>query len=143
MKRLVGILTLVLIGAIYSNAQTNGQTQNESSSGNQEEIWYEVDVIAQFPGGYPKFYQYIAKNLKYPADARRDGIEGKVMVQFVIDSTGSIKPETIKVIKGLTKSCDEETIRLISECPKWIPGRITSLNKNVPTRMTVPVTFKR
>lgn len=105
-----------------------------------EEIWFKVDVPASFPGGMAKFYQYINENLKYPKDARKASVEGSV--GFVVDSLGMIVPESIAVIQSLHPSCDEEAIRLILACPKWIPARSTELNRNVRGRVVLPVIFK-
>lgn len=96
-----------------------------------------VEESATFPGGLPKFYEYLLKNIKMPRDAR--GISGKVFVEFVIDSTGQILPEDIKVIKSLSQSCDAEAIRLIKGSPKWIPGRLG--NKRTRQRMVMPIGF--
>jgi len=142
-------LTFTLITILTSTILTYGQ--NEEKKGVDQltpqtdngEKWYKVDVSPSFPGGIPKFFDYLNKNLKYPKDAKKEGIEGKVMIEFVVDSTGAIRPGTVNIVKGLFKSCDDEAIRLITESPQWIPGRVTELNKNVPVKMTLPINFKR
>jgi protein TonB len=68
-------------------------------------------------GGYSAFYEYISKKLKYPAQARRMGIEGKVFVEFIVDKDGSITEVT--VMKGIGSGCDEEAIRVIKAAPKF------------------------
>lgn len=106
-----------------------------------EEIYYRVDQRPEFPGGMGEFYKYLFKNMKYPKDAKKQGISGKVHVQFIIDSTGYVIQDQVKIHSGLSPSCDEEAIRLIKESPKWLPGRSSALNKNVPVRMIMPITF--
>lgn len=109
----------------------------------QEEDWTIVDVAPSFPGGYGKFYSYINKNLKYPKDAKKKRIEGRVLVEFIIDSTGYILTDSTKVIQSLFDSCDNEAMRLVNESPQWNPGRQTKFNKNVRVRMRMPIEFKR
>lgn len=88
-------------------------------------------------GGVSAFYSYISNNLKIPMDARN--IKGKVFVEFIIDSTGQILPEDVKVVRGLSPSCDAEAIRVIRKSPPWVPGR--QGNKRVRQRMVIPISF--
>ncbi|MEO7991630.1 MAG: TonB family protein [Chryseolinea sp.] len=97
-----------------------------------------IEEPASFPGGFGQLAKYFAKNTRAPKDARN--IHGKVMVEFVVDKTGAIPPEEIKVIQGLSKSCDEEAIRLIREFPKWNPGKQNG--RPVKSRFVMPVNFK-
>ena len=138
-KQAVITLTLILTGTIL----TYGQTDDKKTDDQAQEKFYKVDISPTFPGGIPKFFEYLNKNLIYPKDAKKEKIEGKVMVEFVVDSTGAIRPGTVNVVKSLYKSCDDEAIRLITASPNWIPGRVTELNKNVPVRMVLPVSFQR
>lgn len=89
-------------------------------------------------GGYSAFYEYISKKLKYPAQARRMGIEGKVFVEFIVDKDGSITDVTL--MKGIGGGCDEEAIRIIKASPKWKPGK--QRGQPVKVKMTVPIVFK-
>ena len=91
-----------------------------------------------FPGGMPAFYEYVSKNLKYPNQARRMGIEGRVFVQFVVGKNGSITDVT--AIKGIGAGCDEEAVRVIKSSPNWSPGK--QRGKPVKVRMILPITFK-
>ena len=79
-------------------------------------------------------YQY----LKYPASAIRDGIQGKVMVDFVIEKDGSITD--VRVVKGVSEELDEEAVRVVSASPKWKPGRLNGTK--VRTSLTIPIEFK-
>ena len=98
-----------------------------------------VEKFASFAGGAEKFYEYIAKKIKYPEDAKRDSITGDVHVQFVVSSTGNILPESIKVLKGLSVSCDAEAMRIIKEAPKWIAG--STKTASIEQTITFPVSF--
>ncbi|TAF67259.1 MAG: energy transducer TonB [Cytophagales bacterium] len=104
----------------------------------QEEIFLVVEDPANFPGGIEKFYKYVQKEMEYPTQARRMGLEGKVTVQFVVDKDGSITD--VKVLKGIGGGCDEEAIRVIKASPKWNPGK--QRGQNVKVRMSLPISFK-
>lgn len=89
-------------------------------------------------GGMSAFYEYVSKNLKYPAQARRMGIEGRVYVQFIVDKDGSLSD--VKAIKGIGAGCDDEAVRIIKQAPKWNPGK--QRGRPVRVRMVLPVVFK-
>ena len=89
-------------------------------------------------GGYAAFYKFLSKNLKYPKQARKIGIEGKVFMQFVIDKDGSITDA--QVIKGIEYGCDVEALRVINKHPKWNAGK--QRGRAVKVRMVVPIVFK-
>ncbi len=103
-----------------------------------EEIFTIVEDQPEPRGGMAAFYEYVSKNLKYPAQARRMGIEGKVFVEFIVDKDGSIT--NVKAIKGIGAGCDEEATRVIAKAPKWKPGK--QRGRPVKVRMILPITFK-
>ena len=105
-----------------------------------EEVFVVYEEPASFPGGMQSFNNYINKNIKFPKEVKNGTISGKVLVDFVIDSTGQIPPDEIKIKQGLCKSCDEEAIRLIKGSPKWNPG--VQRDKPVRQRMIMPIMFK-
>ena len=100
-----------------------------------------IDVVEQFPsfpGGQGELMRYISSHLKYPPIAEENGIQGRVIVKFVVCANGSIKD--VKVAKGVEPSLDAEAVRLISTMPHWIPGKQNGVA--VSTYYTVPVIFK-
>ncbi|MCK5104802.1 MAG: energy transducer TonB [Cyclobacteriaceae bacterium] len=97
-----------------------------------------VESMPSFEGGISEFYKFVGKNLKYPAQARRMGIEGKVFVHFVVDKDGSLSD--IKVVRGIGAGCDAEVLRIIHKSPKWNPGK--QRGRPVRVRMMLPITFK-
>ena len=103
-----------------------------------DEIFTIVEDQPAPPGGMSAFYKYVATTLRYPAQARRMGIEGKVFVQFVVDKDGSLTD--VQAIKGIGAGCDEEAVRVISKAKKWKPGR--QRGRAVKVRMILPITFK-
>jgi hypothetical protein len=96
---------------------------------------------AEFPGGMASFYKYISKKMRVPKELENQNIRGKVFVEFVIDSVGNIKKESVKVKQSLLPSCDNEAVRLIVNCPRWIPAVDLKTNKNVATIYTLPILF--
>jgi protein TonB len=103
-----------------------------------DEIFDVVETQPNPPGGMAGWNQYLAKNLKYPTQARRMGIEGTVIVVFVINVDGSI--QDVEVLRGIGGGCDEEAVKVVSEAPKWEPGK--QRGRAVRTRMRLPIRFK-
>ncbi len=97
-----------------------------------------VESMPEFDGGISAFYKFVGENLKYPAQARRLGIEGKVYVNFVVDRDGSLSQ--LVIARGIGAGCDEEVLRILEMSPKWIPGKQRGNPVNV--RMMLPITFK-
>jgi TonB family protein len=87
----------------------------------EDEIFVKVDEPASFPGGIHAWGNDLNKNLKYPKQAQRMGIEGRVFVQFIVEKDGSLS--NVKVVKGIGGGCDEEALRFVINQPKWIPGK--------------------
>lgn len=100
-------------------------------------VYNYVEQMPEPPGGMGALLQYIGKNIKYPAMALRNQVEGKVFVNFVVGPDGSISD--VKVQKGIGAGCDEEAARVIKGLPKWTPGKQNG--RAVSVSFTVPVTF--
>ena len=92
----------------------------------------------QFHGGYDAMMNYFANNLTYPEAAEIEGIQGRVIVRFVVNTDGSIGD--VRVLRSVHKTVDSEAIRLVRNMPKWIPGKLNG--KPVRTEFTVPITFR-
>ena len=103
-----------------------------------EKIFQAVEQQPGFPGGQAELMKYLSNNLKYPPAAAEEGIQGRVVVQFVVSKTGAISD--VKVISPLHPHCDKEASRLISSMPKWIPGKQNGIPVNV--YYTIPIRFK-
>jgi len=103
-----------------------------------DQIFTIVEDNAAFPGGNAAYGKYLRKNLKYPNQARRMGIEGKVYVQFIVDKKGNISE--VKAVKGIGAGCDEEAVRVIKNSPAWKPGK--QRGRPVKQRMIIPIVFK-
>jgi protein TonB len=103
-----------------------------------DQIFLVVEETATPKGGMSAFYKFVADRMKYPAQARRMGIEGRVFVEFVINRDGSITD--VKAIKGIGAGCDEEAVRVVQSAPPWNPGK--QRGKPVRQRYVVPIIFK-
>jgi protein TonB len=112
--------------------------QAEEPKEETEEIFTIVEESAAPKGGMGAFYKYVSDKMKYPAQARRMGIEGRVFVEFVIGKDGSISD--VKAVKGIGAGCDEEAVRVVQSAPAWTPGK--QRGKSVKQRMVLPITFK-
>jgi len=103
----------------------------------ETEIFNVVETSPEFPGGEKALKQYLKSNLKYPEEAFRNQVSGRVAVQFIVNADGIISD--VKVMKSLGFGCDEEAIRLIKEMPAWIPG--SQDGRPVKTVMNVLIYF--
>ena len=97
-----------------------------------------VEEMPQFPGGQAALLEYLAKNIKYPVVAEENGIQGKVIVTFVVERDGSITD--VKVVKSVDPSLDKEASRVVKSMPRWQPGKQNG--SAVRVKYTVPVQFR-
>lgn len=104
----------------------------------EEAIFTITEQRAEFPGGSKRMLKFLQQNLKYPAKARRMGIEGRVFVEVVIGKDGTII--SLKVMKGLGSGCDQEALRVVKKMPKWKPAK--QRGRPVKQKIIIPVTFK-
>jgi len=97
-----------------------------------------VEQMPQFPGGPAALLEFMSKSIKYPEEAFKNGIQGRVIVTFVVNKDGSISDAN--VVKSVDPQLDEEALRVVHSMPNWIPGRQNGEPVNV--KYTVPITFK-
>ena len=105
--------------------------------GKNSTVYDMVEQAPAFPGGSQAMMQFIKDNLKYPQIAKENGIQGRVILQFVVDETGQVTDP--KVIRSIDPSLDTEAIRLVLSMPRWIPGMQDG--KAVAVKYTFPVMF--
>ena len=103
-----------------------------------EKVFDVVEQMPSFPGGNSALMQYLNSNIKYPAIAAENGVQGRVIVQFVVEKDGSITD--VRVAKSVDPSLDKEAARVVKSMPNWIPGKQNG--SAVRVKYTVPVTFK-
>lgn len=114
----------------------SGPSEEEESEGNQ--IFTVVEQQPEFPGGEAALMAYIKKNLKYPAFAAENGIQGRVTLSFTVEKDGSIA--NIEVMRSPAEELSKEAIRVVQSMPKWKPGK--QRGKAVRVKYVLPVTFR-
>ena len=117
----------------------NSAIQHETVDEDSDFVCVLVEVQPEFPGGMDGLMKYLAKNLRYPAKAKANKVQGRVVLKFIVDKQGCISD--VKVVKSLDPECDAEAIRLIKNMPKWIPGKIDG-EPVERCSFTCPVIFK-
>jgi protein TonB len=110
----------------------------QTTVGNEDEVMRVVEQLPEFPGGMVEFMKWLSRNLQYPAIAQRQGIEGKVVVTFIVNKDGTIANP--KVDKSANTYLDNEALRVIRMMPKWKPGMIGK--KPCRTMFAIPINFK-
>lgn len=122
---------------------TSTEKQDEQSSkmevkADENGIYTVAEEMPMYPGGTGELMKFLSKNLQYPASSMEKGIQGRVVVQFVVQKDGSI--ENAKIVRSVDPLLDKEALRVINQMPKWEPGKVQG--KAVPVKYTVPVNFK-
>ena len=140
--------TKTTIGAfnVVGNDEVGGEVlkakeeiaQPEPPKEEENKVFDVVEENPSFPGGQAALMQWLHENIKYPVIAAENGIEGRVIVQFIVSKTGSISD--VRVVRGVDPSLDKEAVRVVSNMPNWTPGRQNGTTVNV--RFTLPVTFR-
>ena len=110
----------------------------EEEEVDEQQIFTIVEENPEFPGGMAECYKWIGKNLQYPTISAENGVQGRVTVNFVVNTDGSIVD--IKVLRGVDPYLDKEAIRVVSKMPKWKPGK--QRGKAVRCSFNLPVRFK-
>ncbi|MCQ2128107.1 MAG: energy transducer TonB [Bacteroidaceae bacterium] len=104
----------------------------------EEKVFDVVEQMPDFPGGMSALMQYLNKHIKYPVVAEENGIQGRVIVTFVVEKNGSITD--VQVVKSVDPSLDKEAVRVVKSMPNWIPGKQNG--SAVRVKYTLPVTFR-
>jgi len=104
----------------------------------KEEVFRSVEQMPQFPGGEAALMKYLQSHIQYPPMAAENNVQGRVVVQFVVDKTGKVGE--VKVVRSVDKDLDKEAVRVCKSLPKFTPGRQNG--QAVSVWYTLPVTFK-
>ena len=121
-----------------SDAGKGGSPQLITEEPMEEPVYKVVEVMPEFPGGMKALMDFIQKNIRYPEDAHKNNVQGRVIVKFVINTDGSISDAI--VIKKVSPSLDNESVRVIMAMPKWEPAE--NNGKKVASYYNLPITFK-
>jgi protein TonB len=134
-RLLLLIIGIVVPSFIYAQDKQNG---NAVQGSDVEYAYEQLEVKPEFPNGHEGLAKYLSENIKYPKKALKNGITGKVFVQFVIDKSGKVT--NVVAVRGVEKSLDKEAVRVIKAMPKWKPGKKDGQPVNV--KYTIPINFK-
>lgn len=104
-----------------------------------DKVYDVVEQQPEFPGGTSGLAKWLGDNIKYPAEAAKQGIEGRVIVQFVVGIDGTVS--NVKLMRPVNPLLDQEALRVVTAMPKWTPGKQDG--KPVAVKYTIPVTFRQ
>jgi len=110
----------------------------EEEEVDEQEIFQVVEEMPEFPGGMAECMKWLGKNIKYPQISQENGVQGRVIVQFVVNKDGTVVDPV--VVRGVDPYLDKEALRVITQMPKWKPGK--QRGKAVRVKYTVPVMFR-
>ena len=128
--------------ALYSVKALNMQAESQLVTQDGTEKNTDIDdELPSFPGGDAKLREWIKKNMKYPSYAKNNGIEGQVLVVFIVEKDGSIS--NAEVSWGVDPSLDQEALRIVNKMPKWKPGTQNGVAMRVKYRLPITFTLKK
>jgi protein TonB len=126
------------LNPIEIQEKTSNTSGSPASAGNMELHTLDgIENYPEFPGGQSAFIKFLSRNLRYPDAAVDRGIEGKVLISFIIEKNGRLS--NIKILRGIGYGCDEEAIRVLEKSPEWKPGMQN--NQQVRVAYTLPINF--
>lgn len=125
-------VALMMLVLLFSFTTSTAQTKKNDM------VFDVVEVMPQYPGGPIAMLKYIMENIKYPEQAMKEGIQGRVTVRFIVEKDGSISD--VRPVLSVHPLLNKEAVRVVESMPKWSPGKQNG--KPVRVRFNVPVMFK-
>ena len=157
MKRFILILLAIAVGVAGFNADAKKKRRShkrtakttivqpepkgyESVEGDYDGVmeYDKAKYPPEYPGGNEGLSKFLSDNIKYPKSAEKNGIQGTVVLQFIVEKSGAIS--NVKVLRSVDKALDNEAVRVVKTMPKWIPGKQSLVPVRV--RFILPVSFK-
>ena len=144
MKKTLFLLFILSVGLFISCGTDKSILKNDTSyvvakdETETDKVYQAVEKMPEFPGGKQRLLDWVMKNIQYPVEAREMGIQGRVIVQFVVNKSGkAVEPV---IVQSLHHLLDDEAIRLVESMPRWKPGE----EKGEPVRVkfTMPINFR-
>ena len=124
---------MAILCLMTANAQKTVVSQSKQN------VYDTVEQMPEFPGGMPAMIEFLQTNLKYPSDAKKQNVGGRVLVMFVVEVDGTIS--NVRVARNVFPSLDAEAVRVVKAMPKWNPGK--EKGKPVRVNFSLPVVFKK
>lgn len=125
------------VNTMISNESSSISNQDVKPENEEKEIFMVVEKMPQFTGGEIALQKYLYTNIQYPELARKEGIQGRVYVTYVVETDGSITD--VRILRGIGGGCDEEAIKVVKNMPKWTPG--TQRGQVVRVQFNLPIRF--
>ena len=135
----VGLLAFSAVLIACSQPKQNDEYADEyfNQQSLTDSVYKTVEVMPEYPGGMDSLIAFLSRNIQYPSEAKSEGVEGKVLVSFIIDKTGNVNK--VRALNAVGYGCDEEAVRVISMMPEWKPGK--NDGKNVNVEYKIPISF--
>jgi TonB family protein len=153
-KVLLAIPSLLLLGLFLSSGtatsvnsdpaafaqdkQKQAQVKKTTTATGDNTVYTVVEKLPSFPGGQDGYVKFLVENIKYPAEAKKNKIQGTVFVTFVVETDGRVS--NVKILRGIGSGCDEEAQRVVAMMPNWNPGE--EKGKPVRVQYNLPIRFK-
>ncbi|MFA6580709.1 MAG: TonB family protein [Paludibacter sp.] len=141
-KELTDARGVISIADVKGNDELNGKDiadiKENVTQVVEDKPYTIIEQMPQYPGGEEALLEFIGNNLKYPIIAQENGIQGRVVIRFVVSRTGTIS--NIEVLRSLDPACDREAVRVVKLLKQWIPGKQNGVN--VPVYYTLPITYR-
>jgi len=128
---------IVLIALMAAFGFSTASAQKTVVSQKNEKVFDVVEQMPEYPGGMEALFEFLKNNIKYPEDAQKQKVEGRVIATFVVETDGSIS--NIEVVKHAFPSLDNEAVRVIQAMPNWTPGK--QKGQAVRVKYTIPINF--
>ena len=125
-------VALMMLVLLFSFMTSTAETKKNNM------VYDVVEVMPQYPGGQTAMLKYIMENIKYPKQAMKEGIQGRVTVSFIVEKDGRVS--NVRLLRSVQSALDKEAVRVVKSMPKWTPGKQNG--KPVRVRFNLPVMFK-
>lgn len=135
MKKIFLILAAFMTATSFALAQ---EDKSEPAKNDSKDVFIDDEEAAQFPGGDQECFKFLAANVKYPVECQKEGVQGRVIVSFVVNTDGTL--DEIKTIRSPHPALSKEAERIVGLMPKWKPA--TQQGKAVRSRFNIPVMFR-
>jgi TonB family protein len=131
-------ITMPQPGSVPIHLVEDAAKAESKSSPDDSTVFTVVENPPAFKGGQDAMVKYLIENVKYPDDAKKNNVQGTVIVEFIVKSDGSVK--NARIVRGIGSGCDEEALRVVKQMPKWNPG--TMRGKAVNVAFNLPIKFQ-
>ena len=129
---------LILMSLMAVCCLTTASAQKTVVSQTNQKVYDMAEQMPEYPGGMHAMMEFLQANMKYPKDAEKQKVDGRVIVQFIVETDGSVSD--VKVARQVFPSLDAEAVRVVQAMPKWTPGKVKG--KVVRVKFNLPIVFR-